>query len=179
MVRKSRARSSSLFLMELILAILFFSVASGVCVQFFVRSHLLSRDSEALNHAVNECSSVAEIVCGTDGAENAAALLQELYPEAVSPQDGTEQTGAGRELAIYYSDTFEPCQKEHAAYLLTVSLTEEEQMLDAAMQVTTYAPDGGPGEGSRSESDDSSRSESGRIVYELKIQHHIARRTGH
>lgn len=73
MVCKSRARSSSLFLMELILAILFFSVASGVCVQFFVRSHLLSRDSEALNHAVNECAGIAETVCTTDGAAEAAA----------------------------------------------------------------------------------------------------------
>ena len=49
MIRRSRAQSSSLFLMELILAILFFSVTSAVCVQFFVKSHLLSRDSKILS----------------------------------------------------------------------------------------------------------------------------------
>ena len=63
MVHKSRARSSSLFLMELIFAILFFSVASAVCVEFFVKAHLLSRDSDALSRAVNECAGAAEIIC--------------------------------------------------------------------------------------------------------------------
>ena len=62
MKRKNRPRSSSLFLMELILAILFFSIASAVCVQFFVKSHLLSRSSDALNYAANECASVAELL---------------------------------------------------------------------------------------------------------------------
>ena len=39
-MRQPRTHSgSSLFLMELILAILFFSVASAVCVQLFARAH--------------------------------------------------------------------------------------------------------------------------------------------
>ncbi len=49
MKHRNRAQSSSLFLLELILAILFFSLASAVCVQFFVKSHLLSRDARNLN----------------------------------------------------------------------------------------------------------------------------------
>ena len=51
MNRKNRAQSSTLFLLELILAILFFSLASAVCVQFFVKSRLLSRGAQNLNHA--------------------------------------------------------------------------------------------------------------------------------
>ena len=66
MVRRNRARSSSLFLMELIIAILFFSVFSAVCVQFFVKSHLLSNDANALTHAVNECASTAEMIHTAD-----------------------------------------------------------------------------------------------------------------
>lgn len=167
MVRKSGARSSSLFLMELILAILFFSVASGVCVQFFVRSHLLSRDSEALNHAVNECAGIAEAVCTTDGAAEAAALLRELYPKA-------DQSEAGSELVIYYNDTFEPCTEESAAWRLTVSLTEEAQMLDAAMQMTSFMPAGDPGSAGSDNAAGGSRT-----IYDLTVQHHIAGRTGH
>ena len=52
-MRQPRTHSgSSLFLMELILAILFFSVASAVCVQLFARAHTASEQSAALNRAV-------------------------------------------------------------------------------------------------------------------------------
>lgn len=60
MKQRNQANSSSLFLLELILAILFFSVASAVCVQIFVKSHLLSKDAQILNFAVNEVSNAAE-----------------------------------------------------------------------------------------------------------------------
>ena len=42
MKRKPTANPSSLFLLELIFAILFFSVASAVCVQIFVKSMVRS-----------------------------------------------------------------------------------------------------------------------------------------
>lgn len=156
MVRKGRARSSSLFLMELILAILFFSVASAVCVQFFVRSHLLSRDSNALNHAVSECSGIAEAVCTTDSAEEAAALLQTLYPDcekvrtvdAGSTDDDfadlsqTDAMSAVGTYDIYYNEAFEACPRSEAAYLLSVQLTAKDQMLDAAMRMTAYTEAG-------------------------------------
>ena len=50
---------SSLFLLELILAVLFFSVASALCIQIFTKAHLMSQDARDLNFAVNEvpCSS--------------------------------------------------------------------------------------------------------------------------
>ena len=62
MTRRNRAKSSSLFLLELILAILFFSIASAVCVQFFVKSHLLSQESRELQVSANEVSSIAELM---------------------------------------------------------------------------------------------------------------------
>ena len=43
------AKRSSLFLLELIIAILFFSLTSAVCVQIFVRAHLISRQTQELN----------------------------------------------------------------------------------------------------------------------------------
>ena len=71
MIRRSRAQSSSLFLMELILAILFFSITSAVCVQFFVKSHLLSRESKALAQAVNESTNNAVIFDASESTEDA------------------------------------------------------------------------------------------------------------
>ena len=58
---------SSLFLMELIMSILFFSLAAAVCVQLFVQSHTLSKSSVELNHGVVECESMAEYIFGTNG----------------------------------------------------------------------------------------------------------------
>ena len=46
------AKRSSLFLLELIIAILFFSLTSAVCVQIFVRAHLISRQTQELNTAL-------------------------------------------------------------------------------------------------------------------------------
>lgn len=101
MMRKNRPRSSSLFLMELILAILFFSVASAVCVQIFVKSHLMSRQSEALNHAVTECTNAAE-----------------LFFAASNPEDCSGST--------YYDTDFALCEKATAAYVLTVDIRSED-----------------------------------------------------
>ena len=50
------AKRSSLFLLELIIAILFFSLTSAVCVQIFVRAHLISRQTQELNMALEKVS---------------------------------------------------------------------------------------------------------------------------
>lgn len=65
---------SSLFLLELILAVLFFSVASALCIQIFTKAHLMSQDARDLNFAVNEVSSMAEqISAGTLHSDTAAS----------------------------------------------------------------------------------------------------------
>ena len=150
MIRRNRAQSSSLFLMELILAILFFSITSAVCVQFFVKSHLLSKESKTLSQAVSECSGIAEITSVSDSADAVAALLRDRYPDIDAGQT------AGSPAVIYYDESFSPCGKKDAVYILEMVLAEDECMLSAGMKVT------GP--------DDS-------LIYELNASHHIARRT--
>ena len=51
---------SGLFLMELIIAICFFAVASAVCVQLFAISHTLSRRSSGMQMAVQLAAGTAE-----------------------------------------------------------------------------------------------------------------------
>lgn len=55
------AKRSSLFLLELIIAILFFSLTSAVCVQIFVRAHLISRQTQELNTALEKVSGFSEV----------------------------------------------------------------------------------------------------------------------
>ena len=58
---------ASLFLMELIIAILIFSLSSALCVQLFAKAHLLSNKTKDLNHAISLCESVAEVYYGVNG----------------------------------------------------------------------------------------------------------------
>lgn len=127
MIRKNRPRSSSLFLMELILAILFFSIASAVCVQFFVKSHLMSRNSNALNHAVNECASAAEIIDTAEDTTDSMEILRGLYPNG---------DYSDNRMIIYYDDAFTACSEADAVYFLTLHIEKSDQTLTADMQFT-------------------------------------------
>lgn len=150
MIRRNRAKSSSLFLLELILAILFFSIASAVCVQFFVKSHLLSRDAKALNAAVTEVSNVAELIDVSDGIPSALELLLSQYPDARTDKTAT--------MSIYFDQDFQSCPKQDGAYVLTVDLRTKDQMLYGKLDMR--------------KSDDSSS------IYSLDISHHLQRRAG-
>jgi len=43
---------SALFLMELIIVIFFFALTSAVCLQVFVKAHLVAKETKGLNYAV-------------------------------------------------------------------------------------------------------------------------------
>lgn len=164
MTRRNRARSSSLFLMELIIAIFFFSAASAVCIQFFVKSHLLSQESNALNHAVNECTSTAELINTSDSIADCLNMLMRLYPNGTYPNvylSSTEIKEA--DVQIYYDDTFEECISQNSSYMLTLHLAKDDNkdgLLIADIQV---------------ESTGTSKTKT--VIYELNTKHHIARRT--
>lgn len=103
--------TSSLFLLELILAVLFFSVASALCIQIFTKAHLMSQDARDLNFAVNEVSSMAEQM-----------------------PDGTLQ-----DAAAYYDSSYASCEKADAVYVLTVHYEPEDTLLKAHISMDTVA----------------------------------------
>ena len=51
----------------MIIAILFFSLASAVCIQLFARSHLLSTQTVNQNHAVIQAQNLAESYLSLEG----------------------------------------------------------------------------------------------------------------
>ena len=83
MNKRNRAQASSLFLLELTMAILFFSIASAVCVQIFVKSRAMSLHAEELNAAVREVSSAAEIVRASKSRAEAEEMIRSFYGDAV------------------------------------------------------------------------------------------------
>ncbi len=58
---------SSLFLIELIIAILFFAVSSAICVQLFTTSHLKSQESVYRNDANLQAQTLIELYRNADG----------------------------------------------------------------------------------------------------------------
>lgn len=155
MIRRGRAKSSNLFLLELIIAILFFSIASAVCVQLFVKSHLMSVETEELNQAVNLASGAVESIT-------------------------EENTG---DSVVYYNDNWESCDQADAAYLMTTHLTREDFMITgtvcvkyAAVSTESAAGNSIADSADTSQKDAVSSEESESVIYELPVSLHIQRR---
>lgn len=127
--------TSSLFLLELILAVLFFSVASALCIQIFTKSHLMSQDARDLNFAVNEVSSMAEqISAGTLHSDTAASSDDTASdPSTQMPDDSLQ------DAAAYYDSGYASCEKANAVYVLTVHYEPEDTLLKAHISMDTVA----------------------------------------
>ena len=113
MLKNNGSRSSRLFLIELIIAILFFSLGSAVCVQAFVKAHLTSKEARDLAFASTTASSAASVIRFSDGDP---ARFTTYFPEAVSGGDGV--------MLVRYGDDFAPCGEDEAAYVLRVETTQ-------------------------------------------------------
>ena len=126
---------SSLFLLELILAVLFFSVASALCIQIFTKAHLMSQDARDLNFAVNEVSSMAEqISAGTLHSDTAASSDDTASdPSTQMPDDSLQ------DAAAYYDSGYASCEKADAVYVLTVHYEPENTLLKAHISMDTLA----------------------------------------
>ncbi len=103
---------ASLFLMEMIVTIFFFSIASAVCTQCFMNAHLLCKDTEELNHAISIATGFAEVMRGTDGKIDS---IIKVYPNAVKGDDSF--------FEVYYDENFNICTHDEAKYVGDVTLT--------------------------------------------------------
>lgn len=129
MKRRTQARSSSLFLMELILAIMLFTITAAVCVQLTAKAHSLSRDSALLNSAVNECSTLAEIISSSDNSDRAIRLLSEEYPGSK-----LQQTGDSRSLTFFYDENYMPASEKNASHRITADISVKDGLVSAVIK---------------------------------------------
>ena len=116
-------RRSSLFLMELIVAILFFILAASVCVHLFVKSHTLESESIDLNHAVSAAASVAEIL---RNEEDPDAFLAQFYSDGVAAENS---------FSIYYDKNWTPCSSAEAIYTLKLETETANSFLTGKITV--------------------------------------------
>ena len=146
----TRFRASGLFLTELILAILFFSVAGAVCLQVFAKSHRMSRDARRLELAVSECSSAAELLEASGDEAEALSLLRERYPLAESSSDG---------LVLLFDRENQPCGESDADLVISIRLSTHERLLTARLTAC--------------------RAGDTENIYALELSHHLQRRPDH
>ncbi|MBO4899688.1 MAG: hypothetical protein J5509_05315 [Lachnospiraceae bacterium] len=111
---------TSLFLMELIIVILFFSIASVVCVQLFVNAYSTNESTKRTTQGTVIVQGLAEQFLGCSGDLNAVSLLydtDETYPET--------DTAKGIMVIGYDSDWLETSADKAPAYLANITVTDE------------------------------------------------------
>jgi hypothetical protein len=88
--------------MELIIAIFFFSLASGVCVRLFSYAHILSEKSININNAVTWSQNLSEAFYGSKAD---LGVLSTLYPQAfVSSADEDKTTNS---VMLFFNENWE------------------------------------------------------------------------
>lgn len=98
---------SGIFLMEIIVAILFFALVSAVCLQIFVKAHGMSIRTAELNMAVSLTSSMAEIAQDADGSEDAFDTAAGFW--SVGSFDG--EIGESS-MIVYFDDNRKACSPD-------------------------------------------------------------------
>ncbi len=118
---------TALFLMELIIVILFFSMASAVCMQLFARSHVISKQTKELNHAVAIAQSYAEVMRGTDGSMTS---VLEAFPDAIVEDNYFE---------VFYDEHFQVCDPSAASYVSDVTITPNGAIQNMEIRIVRLA----------------------------------------
>lgn len=122
-MRMQGNRGSKLFLMELIIAIFFFSVIVTICVQLFAGAYTMSVHSRELVQSVNLASNVAEYYRVWDWQEES---WQEVFPQ------GEWQ---GEDWQIAYDKTWQP-DKGRIQYMLRLGLDSRDGLHGARITIS-------------------------------------------
>ncbi len=144
MNRRTSARGSSLFLIELIISILFFAVASSVCVQFFVKARLMSREASQLEEAISACTTASETISSGTSLEDISDRLKAIYPDyAVDLTSLLSDTDNAGETQPLSEELTASCSMKDG--ILTVLLSYTPSSADEAIYTLTvekYLPGG-------------------------------------
>lgn len=111
-MNKYTKSKTSLFLMELILTILMFSICGAICMKLFAASDMLSRKTRELNASVACAQGFVEVMRGTDGS---IEEILDMYPGAIK--------GGEDFFEVFYDKDFKECDFSQAAYVSDIVLT--------------------------------------------------------
>lgn len=113
---RNRTSKSSLFLMELIIAILFFAIASGMCMQIFVKAHLITKQTNREQNAVVASDSVIAVLKNSSGDLNQVASLFEGEIE-------------NEQVTIWLNESFQITSSNQSMYYIAVTREDVDQYM--------------------------------------------------
>lgn len=119
---KSRSKSS-LFLMELIIVLMFFSLCAATCMQIFANAKVKTDYSRDLTNAAFTAESIAEVYKACDG--DLETVVSKCGGKAVS--DGV--------ISFYYDKDWSLTEQDEAVYVVTVTETETEDIEKAFIEI--------------------------------------------
>lgn len=99
---------SGLFLIEMMVSILFLALASGVCVNLFVKAHTVGKESRDVSAAISCAQSAAETFKACDGD------MQKLEQLLNASDDGVGT------LSVYYDANWAVTSDEKAPYRVRI-----------------------------------------------------------
>lgn len=126
-MKHSSGSRSCLFLMEMIIAILFFSLVSAVCLQVFTKAHLLSEDASDLSAAVVQTESVAELLKHSESSGNAsfAELLKNEYSNYAKEESI---------YSVYFDENWNNCEAGEGFYIMKIHPVKEEDFTSCVIR---------------------------------------------
>lgn len=112
-MQRPSSHQNHLFLMEIMINILFFSILLSICLQFFSKTYRLTQQTSDLHRAVTACTSAASIFESGDGS---LTPLLSQYEYAASTEDS---------VVIYLDQDFLDCPEKDSVYSVAVCLIPE------------------------------------------------------
>lgn len=115
-MKKYSRTQSSIFLLELILNLLLFTVLVIVGLNFFVKAHLLTIKTSDLHRAVTQCNNVAALYESGDGSLD---LISKQYPYSVITEN---------QAIVYFDDNLKECTFENSKYTLSIYISDSSKI---------------------------------------------------
>lgn len=117
------ARRSSLFLLELMISILMFSVASAWCVRLFVTARSVVSETEEQNRAQNLAAGYAELFLASEDFD--AFLVNE----------GAGKTESDGKVSYRFccDEDWNICGAEEGSFVFDITVTEKEDFAECSL----------------------------------------------
>ena len=117
-MKQQNHKRSGIFLLEIMIAILFFALTGAVCLRTFVKAHTLSTQA-------TETEDVAGLLNTIDAAE---LKDEKTFSETLESEFPACEMD-GRNAVIYYDTDWKACLPEKAFYQIQLQTTDKEDSM--------------------------------------------------
>ncbi len=127
-----QARKSNLFLIELIIAILFFMLSSAVCINLFSASLSKTKESEYRNAGILEAQTIAELFRNDEGDMTTIIELTSAVPIGDNQYVYYMTEKGDHSMNSPEAGAFDV----YKAYIVWLTITEDDGMLQLDIAIT-------------------------------------------